>query len=70
MTVSFDSTDPIHMTPEQRLTEVAAILAAGFHRLRRKAALPGCPPTPSNPQESEQNCLDEWPESRLHGHQS
>ena len=32
-----DPTDPANMTPEERLTEVATILAAGVLRLRRAA---------------------------------
>ncbi len=32
MAVPFDPTDPAYLTPEQRLDELAAILAAGVRR--------------------------------------
>jgi hypothetical protein len=32
--------DPARMTPDERLREIAAILAAGILRLRSRAALP------------------------------
>jgi hypothetical protein len=32
----FDPTNPAQMSPEQRLTEAAAILAAGVLRMRRR----------------------------------
>ncbi len=32
----FDPTDPVHMTPQQRLTELAAILSAGVIRMREQ----------------------------------
>ena len=32
----FDSTDPAHMTPPQRLGEVGMILAAGVIRMRER----------------------------------
>jgi hypothetical protein len=35
-----DSTDPVHMTSEQPIDEVAAILAGGVLRLRRHAVNP------------------------------
>jgi hypothetical protein len=34
MAVPFDPTDPAHLMPEQRLDELAAILAAGVRRAR------------------------------------
>ena len=34
----FDPTDPANLQPEQRLTEVAAILAAGAIRMRARRA--------------------------------
>jgi hypothetical protein len=33
MAVPSDPTDPIHLTPDQRLDEVAALLAMGVRRL-------------------------------------
>jgi hypothetical protein len=44
-------TDPARMTADQRLREVAAILAAGLLRLRARSALPTDPgqvPGPEN----------------------
>ncbi len=35
----FDPTDPARLEPEQRLTEVAAILAAGVIRMREQRAV-------------------------------
>lgn len=40
MTDRDDPLDPIRMSAEERLAEVASILAAGVLRLRRRAALP------------------------------
>lgn len=39
-TTLFDPTDPAHMTVEERVQELAAILAARFLRLRGAMALP------------------------------
>ncbi len=42
-----DPTDPRHLTPEQRLEEVAAILATGVRRalaMRRSLTCPECDP--------------------------
>ncbi len=47
MADAFDPTDPRHLTPEQRLEEVAAILATGARRalaLRRSLTCPECDP--------------------------
>ena len=45
--------DPEDMTPEQRLGEVAAILAIGYLRLRQSSAQPAAdrdsPPSTENP---------------------
>jgi hypothetical protein len=71
MTFANDPTDPSNMTPEERLVEVAAILAEGVLRLRRRAAIPvvsGGVTALQNPLESGRNCLDECAETRLHGH--
>ena len=40
MAIANDSTHPANMTPEERLAEVAAILAEGVLRLRRRSAVP------------------------------
>jgi len=50
MAYASDPTDPSHLTPEQRLDEVAAILATGVRRL---LSLPTSPR-----QESSSNCLE------------
>ena len=63
-----DPTDPAHMTPEQRRTEVAAILAAGFIRLRRRTALPVPDATTIHPVESAKKALEVGGELRLHVH--
>ena len=68
MALTFDPTDPAQMTPEQRMEEVASILAAGALRLRRHA-FPPPPPTLSEfPPESTANGLEVSAETRLHGH--
>jgi hypothetical protein len=53
--------DPAAMTADERLREVAAILAAGIPRLRSRAALPADPTEhsgPENPPESGPACLE------------
>ncbi len=57
MIIRNDPTDPAHMSPEERLTELAAILAAGVLRLHRLAAI-SVSPNPQIPSDSRQNCLD------------
>ena len=57
-----DPNDPAAMQPHERIGEIAAIFAAGVVRLRRGEV------TPLNPPDSDHNCLDECPETRLHGH--
>jgi hypothetical protein len=64
MAVRNDPTDPVRMTPDQRVAEVSALLAEGYLRLRRRAAV-ACREIPP---ESGQNCLDGSPETRPHGH--
>jgi len=54
--------DPATMTPEQRLQEVAAILARSVLRLR--AAIP---PIPELASETGQKCLDLPSETSPHG---
>ena len=65
--------DPHHLTPEQRLDELTAILAIGARRLlalRVSPAISALPPPPEQiPSESCQNCLMVSPQSRLHGTQ-
>ncbi|MGE0769287.1 MAG: hypothetical protein AB7L90_22825 [Hyphomicrobiaceae bacterium] len=43
--------DPSFLTPDERRSEVASILAAGVLRLHARAALPG-DPAPEKPPES------------------
>lgn len=43
MTVHPDPADPAHLSAEQRLTELAALLAGGVLRLQRRAGLPVSP---------------------------
>ena len=65
----FDPTDPADLTPEQRLAEVSAILAAGVLRLRRRCAFSAkLPPSGNlqNPQESGESGLELCSETRLH----
>lgn len=67
MATRTDPTDPANLTSSERLTEVAAILAAGIIRLRRRAALSAPAAEPQIPPESGQNGLDVGAEFRLHG---
>jgi hypothetical protein len=50
--------DPAFLTAEQRLSELAAILAAGVLRLRASAALPDTESRAENPPNSGATCLD------------
>ena len=59
MADAFDPTDPRHLTPEQRLDELAAILGTG---VRRALALRRSP----TPLESERNRLDVSPQTSVH----
>ena len=63
MAARFDPTDPRLLTPEQRIDELAAVLAKGVRRTGRPNPAPT--PPPHNPPDSSRNCLDESPESRL-----
>ena len=56
--MAYDPTDPSHLTPDQRLDEVARILATGVRRL---LSLPSSPP-----QQSPVNCLEVSPALPLH----
>jgi len=42
MAICNDPTDRVHMSAEERLEELAAILAAGVLRLRPRCAIPPC----------------------------
>jgi hypothetical protein len=53
--------DPKVLTPDERLQEIAGILAAGILRLRSRAALPTESDEQSgrpNSRESDQDCLE------------
>ena len=71
MAVPFDSTGPWSLTRDQRLDELAAILATGVARalaLRITAATSSpLPPRGQIPRESSQIRLEVSPQSRLHG---
>jgi hypothetical protein len=71
MAVPFDPTDPRHLTPDQSLDELAAILATGVRRMLAlrvsPATSPTLPPPGQIPPESCRNCLEVSPQSRLHG---
>uniref|UniRef100_A0A7C4QME0 Uncharacterized protein n=1 Tax=Schlesneria paludicola TaxID=360056 RepID=A0A7C4QME0_9PLAN len=64
-------TDPARMTADERLREVAAILAAGLLRLRARSALPTDPgqvPGPENLPETGPDCLEVPSETVLSVH--
>ena len=63
-----DPTDPAHMTPEQRVEEIASILAAGVLRLHRRAAVPSFNSPSEFTADSAPDRLDDSPETRLHEH--
>jgi hypothetical protein len=62
--------DPAAMTADERLREVAAILAAGILRLSSRAALPdtGKHSGPKNPPEPGRDCLEVSVETVLSDH--
>ena len=68
MTFVNDPTDPANMTPEERVAEVAAILAEGVLRLRRRAAVRGNVSAVENPLESGEKGLEHVAETSPHGH--
>jgi len=71
MAIINDPTDPANMTAEERLAEVAVILAEGVRRLRQRsaaAAVSGDAPMAGNPRESGQNGLDGCTRTSPHGH--
>jgi len=51
--------DTSHLATDQRLAAVAAILAEGVLRLRRRAAIIPKEANEENPSESTQNCLED-----------
>jgi hypothetical protein len=53
------------LSPQQRLRELARILAAGLRRQRAIAAAAGERAAPNNPPNSVSNCLEVPPETRL-----
>jgi hypothetical protein len=68
MAVPFDPTDPRNLTPDQRLDELAAILATGVGRVLALRVTPHTSPPPEQiPPESCQIPLEVSPRSRLHG---
>jgi len=60
--------DPSILTPDERLSEVAGILAAGVLRLRAGAALPADDSGQKNPPESGPTCLEVPNETMLSVH--
>ena len=67
MSVANDPTDPAHLTPDQRLAEIASILAEGLLRLRARSAL-ASPIGPASPaSDSPPIRLDDCGQSRPHG---
>ena len=62
MAVPYDPTDPFHLTDEQRLDELSALLATGMRRLLgQRASHPV-----SLPSESDQNGLEVSADLSLH----
>lgn len=68
MTFVNDPTDPANMPPEERIAEVAAILAEGVMRLRRRIAMPADVSPAGNLLESGQDGLDDCAETSPHAH--
>ncbi len=63
-----DPTNPANMSAEERVAEIATILAAGVLRLRRQAAVPAAISPPSLLSDSGRNSLEECGEESLNGH--
>lgn len=61
----FDPTDPRHLSPDQRLDQVAAILATGLRRALAVRVASGIL-VQQIPPESEQNGLDVPPQKSVH----
>jgi hypothetical protein len=60
------TTPSLETTPEQRMTEIAAILAQGALRLKQDAQRNQASP-PKEVRESSQDCLDPGADLRLSG---
>jgi hypothetical protein len=69
MTAS-DPSEPIHLTPEQRVEEIGQILASAVLRLRHRNALASPSPDPDPAENSLQNSLDDAPRITAHEHTS
>lgn len=67
---TFDPSDPTQMTPDDRVQEVAAILAGGVMRWRRNRARSSCESDSQRVCESSEIRLDDLAETRLHGDRS
>jgi hypothetical protein len=65
MAARFDPTDPRHLTPQQRLDALAAVLAAGAGRVLALPTPAVLAPT-ETPEDSARNQLDVSGETRLH----
>lgn len=65
MSLRPDPPDPANMTPEQRLDEVASILARGILRLHGRVSAHASPA--ENPPESSTTCLELSAPSRPDG---
>lgn len=70
MTVPFDPTDPSHLSPEQRLGELTALLAAGLRRamsMRQPVTPAATTPITETPSDSPRSGLDVSAEKSVHG---
>ena len=67
MAVHFDSSDPDNLSADERVSELAAIFAAGVLRMRRGAPHPETDEAAPDLQESDATGLDQCAETRLHG---
>lgn len=65
MSLRRDPTDPADMSPEDRIDEVASILARGILRLHGR--IPAHPAPPENLPESSRTCLELSAPSRPDG---
>lgn len=63
-----DPTDSANMSAEERVAEIATILAAGVLRLHLQARISTANPPIISPVESSQNNLDECGTESLNGH--
>ena len=70
MAIYNDPSSPANMPPDERVGEVAALLAKGLLRLRKSSAISITSPLPPEIEplaEFGEGDLDESPETRLHG---